>query len=109
MNASIGVARIRADLEAKVLTGDGGGGFSESWECYASVWIWLSPERGEERLEAGRIESRVLYRVTLRRRTDVSANHRLRIGSRIFAVRALIDQGPHEPWMTMICEEGAPS
>jgi SPP1 family predicted phage head-tail adaptor len=108
VNASaIGLARHRAVLEAKVLMGDGGGGFIESWESYAVVWASLQPERGSETLEAGRSEGRVLHRVTLRRRTDVSANHRLRIGSRVLAIRAVIDKGLHESWMTLICEEGA--
>jgi SPP1 family predicted phage head-tail adaptor len=105
----IGEARQRATLEAKTLTPDGGGGFSESWDSYASVWAQLLPQGGSEPLEAGRTESRVSHRMLIRRRTDVSANHRVRIGARAFAILALIDEGPHALWMTLLCKENAPS
>lgn len=106
---SIGQARQRAVLEAKVLTPDGGGGFAENWDAYATVWADLAPVGGGEAVEAGRIEARLTQRLTIRRRGDVSANHRARIGARVFAIRAVIDEGPQALWMTLLCEEGAPS
>ena len=109
MNANIGDARQRAVLEAKVLTPDGGGGFLEAWEAYASIWAALEPQAGTESLQAGRLESRVSHRVTIRRRSDVSANHRLRLGNRVLAIRAVLDEGVESLWMRLLCEEGAPS
>ena len=105
----IGNARHRAVLEAKVLTPDTGGGYSESWQAYATVWAELLPQSGSESVQAGRTESRVSHRLVIRRRTDVSANHRLRVGSRVFAILALVDEGAHALWMTLLCVEGAPS
>ena len=105
----IGKARQRAILEAKVLTADGGGGYSESWQAYATVWAELHPARGRETVEAGRTESRISHRLVIRRRTDVSANHRVQIGARIFAIFAVIDEGPQALWMSLLCTEGAPS
>ena len=111
MNAqtNIGTARARCILEAKVLVADTGGGFAESWEPYALVWGELVAASGGEAVGAGRVESRVSHRVAIRRRTDVSANHRLRIGERVFAIAAVIDEGPQAFWMTLLCTEGAPS
>jgi len=105
----IGSARQRVRLEAKVLTPDGGGGFSEAWEAYAVVWADITPAGGGERVEAGRLEPRVTHRVTIRRRGDVSANHRVVWGARMLAIRAVLDAGPQEAWTTLLCEEGAPS
>jgi len=105
----IGKARQRATLEAKVLTADGGGGYSESWETYATIWVALEPESGGNPAAAGRAEMRVSCRFVIRRREDVSINHRLRIGARLFAIRAVLDEGAQSAWMTLLCEEGAPS
>ena len=33
-----------------MLTADGGGGYSESWQAYATVWADLHPARGRETL-----------------------------------------------------------
>lgn len=106
---SIGAARQRAVLEAKVLTADGGGGFVEGWETYATIWAGLEAGNGGESLQAGRTEPRISHRVTVRRRGDVSVNHRLRLGNRLLAIRAVLDEGPQALWMTLLCEEGAPS
>jgi SPP1 family predicted phage head-tail adaptor len=106
---TIGRLRHRAILEAKALTADGGGGFTEAWEPYALVWAELVPASGDEQVSAGRVESRVSHRLIVRRRTDVSANHRVRIGERVFAIAAVIDEGPRSFWVTLLVEEGAPS
>ena len=105
----IGEAKHRAELQCKVLTADGGGGFVESWEAYASVWAALEALEGDSEIEAGRGESRVRCRITIRRRTDVVINHRVKLGARRLAIRAVIDEGAPSLWMTLLCEEGAPS
>jgi SPP1 family predicted phage head-tail adaptor len=105
----IGSARQRVTLEAKVLTPDGGGGYAETWAAYAAVWGALEPVSGREPAEAARPESRVTHRLTIRRRVDVSANHRAKLGARVFAITALLDAGSQSLWMTLLCEEGAPS
>jgi SPP1 family predicted phage head-tail adaptor len=106
---TIGAARSRAQLQAKVLTPDGGGGFAEDWETYAYVWAALEPETGTETVQAGRTETRSTHRLTIRRRGDVSANHRVLLDRRVLAIHALVDPGPQSLWMTLLCEEGAPS
>ncbi|MGQ0740925.1 MAG: phage head closure protein [Alphaproteobacteria bacterium] len=105
----IGEANARVTLEAKTLTPDGGGGYAETWESYATVWGALAPQSGREPVEAARPEMRVTHRLTIRRRSDVSANHRARQGTRTFAIVAVLDAGSRAPWMTLLCEEGAPS
>ena len=105
----IGDARQRIVLESKVLVSDGGGGYAENWEAYAVVWAVLEMESGGKPLQAGRPEMRVACRLIIRRRSDVSVNHRVRIGARLFAIRAIVDAGAQSPSLTLLCEEGAPS
>jgi len=107
IEVTIGAARQRAALQSKLLTPDGGGGFSESWETYATIWASLETGRGLQSLQAGRLESHVSHRIAIRRRDDVSPNHRLRLGARVLAIRAIEDAGPQARWITLVCEEGA--
>jgi SPP1 family predicted phage head-tail adaptor len=107
--ARIGAARQLVSLQSKVLTPDGGGGYSEAWETYATVWAAFSFGSGRQSSEAGRSESRVPVRVTIRKRGDVSPNHHIFFRGRIFAIRAIEDEGPQALWITLVCEEGAPS
>lgn len=95
----------RAALQAPTLTPDGGGGFSESWTTFASVWIALEPLSGADVFGSDRNESRIRHRVRLRRIAGVSAGQRALVGARSFAIHAVLDPGPQISLMNLICEE----
>lgn len=101
----IGSLNQRAQLLANTLTPDGGGGFADDWEAFASVWIALAPIAGSDAFGPDRLESRVRHRIALRRRSDVAAGMRVAVGSRTFRIRTLIDEGPRNALMTLLCEE----
>ena len=69
----IGTLDQRAQLQALTLTPDGGGGYSEAWETFATVWVSLKPQSGGDVFGPDAVELRIRHRVTLRRRTDVAA------------------------------------
>ena len=93
----------RATLLARTLTPDGGGGFAESWEAVATVWIALRPRDATDIATADRLESRVRHVVTLRRRADLAAGQRLIVGPRVFRIHAVLDA--HQTLTTLHVEE----
>lgn len=95
----------RASLLAQTLTPDGGGGFASAWESFADVWLALEPLGSSDTVVADRLESRVRHRMTLRRRTDLSAGQRVLIGTRLFRIHAVQDEGPRAASITLACEE----
>lgn len=95
----------RAALQANVLTPDGGGGYSAMWQTFALVWVKLTPAGAGDSFGPDARESRARYRITLRRRWDLAVGQRLAIEARSFAVHGLIDEGPQEPFVTLLCEE----
>ena len=101
----------RATLLACTLTPDGGGGFTQDWEAFASVWIALEPLGATDSVGADHLQSRVRHRLTLRRRSDLAAGQRVQVGSRLFRVHAVLDEGPRAAAVTLACEElpGDPS
>jgi SPP1 family predicted phage head-tail adaptor len=101
----IGELDQRASLQAKVLTPDGGGGYAESWQTFASVWISVSPMSANDTFGPDVLESRVRHRLALRRRTDLAAGQRVLVGARTFKVHALLDEGARAETMTLLCEE----
>ena len=101
----LGSLNQRATLRAQTLTPDGGGGYSESWDVVAIVWARLEPVSGADSTRAGKLESRVRHKLTLRRSNAVAAGQRVEIGARVFAVRALLDDGPQSQLLTLLCEE----
>jgi SPP1 family predicted phage head-tail adaptor len=101
----IGALNQRAQLLANTLTPDGGGGFSDDWEAFASVWITLAPLGGSDAFGPDRLEARVRHKIVLRRRTDVAAGMRVGVGMRTFRIHTVIDEGPGAALMTLLCEE----
>ena len=67
---------------------DGGGGGAKAWVPLLTVWGSYAPERGRERLEAGRVSSAIGGVLTVRSSTQTRA-----VTS---ADRVLIDEVPHQ-------------
>jgi SPP1 family predicted phage head-tail adaptor len=101
----IGALDQRATLQAKILTPDGGGGYAESWQTFASMWVSVSPIGASDTLGADVLQSRVRHRLVLRRRSDLAAGQRVLIGARTFKVHAVLDEGPRASVVTLLCEE----
>ncbi|HEX3810019.1 MAG TPA: head-tail adaptor protein [Rhizomicrobium sp.] len=99
----IGDLNQRATLLARSMTPDGGGGFSESWNAIATLWVKLEAQSGSDAFGPDATEPRTRYRVTLRRNADVAAGQRLGIGTRAFAINNLLDEGAD--LMTLLVED----
>ena len=102
---TIGSLNQRALLLANTLAPDGGGGFSDSWDAFATVWVAVEPIGGTDAFGPDRLESRVRHKLTLRRRSDVAAGQRVQIGARLFRIHSVLDEGPQAASMTLLCEE----
>ena len=94
----------RAMIEAQTLVPDGGGGYTTSWTTLATVWAAVEPIGGADVFGPDANESRVRYRITLRRRTDVTAGMRVRVNARTFAIHAVLDDGARAQFITLLTE-----
>lgn len=63
---SAGRLRGRVTFEQEVKSPDGGGGASIEWGNGFSVWGGFKPERGQERMEAGRLQASLAGVLTVR-------------------------------------------
>lgn len=86
----------KLELEARVRTDDGAGGFAGVWSSLGTHWGAVEPSTG--RLERGEdaARSRASYRITIRAVPPGSsarpvAGQRFREGSRVYAIRAVLD------------------
>lgn len=104
----IGRHRHRLVLEAPVLTADGAGGSQANWVTVASFWASLEWVAGEERDRAGRPEQSATHRITLRWRAGLDAGQRLRLGARIFDIRAAGDPDGDRRRLVCLVQEVKP-
>jgi SPP1 family predicted phage head-tail adaptor len=101
----LGQLNQRATILAQTLTPDGGGGYSESWNMVAILWARLTPVSGRDRTSADHLQSRARHKLTLRRNTIVNAGQRVQIGTREFAIHAVLDPGPQSGFIALALEE----
>lgn len=96
--------RVTIQQESRVE--DEAGGAVVTWVDVATVWAEVKPLTGRERLHGQQLESPIDYRVTIRRRSDITAAMRLVWRGTPMQIRAVPDPGPRAAYMTLDCEAG---
>lgn len=99
-----GVLRKRVTIQTLTQVSDGGGGFTEDWTDTATVWARVEPLDGTERFEAQQVSSALSHRVTIRHRA-VTPQQRLKYGTRIFRINAVLNPEERDEMLHLLCEE----
>ncbi|WP_425418998.1 phage head closure protein [Oricola indica] len=85
-----GKLRHEMVLEEATQVADALAGHTESWQAVATLWAHLEPA-AEIVSRAGGEEAEITHRVVLRFDVRVWRGRRLRMGERVFAIRAVRD------------------
>lgn len=86
---------------------DPGGGWQPGEpELVATVWAKVNPISGRERIEARQVTSPAMYRVTMRRRTDLTEADWLVWSGERMNIRFLPRVSSKESFMTLDAEMG---
>lgn len=101
----IGDLRHRVRIERAVRLPDGGGGWVMSWTHVADVWAAIWPRSTGEDLTLDRVASRARHEVWMRHREGIVPEMRLRLGTRTFDVRGVLDVEERGRWLKCIVEE----
>jgi head-tail adaptor len=99
----------RIGVQMRVRTSNGQGGYSLSWQpdTPPKRWAKMQGMSGDEAVAASVERSVTRWRVTVRRRPSLTAEHRLTWKNIILDVKAVL---PHPRWDDcdlLICESGA--
>jgi SPP1 family predicted phage head-tail adaptor len=99
----------RVAFQRAVKVADGGGGSTTTWETFLTVWGGFFPERTRERLEAGRLESAVAGRLTVRSSDDTRAlttAHRVVIDGYAHQIHAIVNPDQRDKYLDLTVERG---
>lgn len=104
----IGELTERIAIEQRLRAGDSGGGAAVTWTAVGTVWAKvIARPRGEDLESEGR-RALTAYELTIRRRTDVNAAMRAVWRDRALYFRGLADDGPHQPYLRILADDGDP-
>ncbi|HVQ09530.1 MAG TPA: phage head closure protein [Allosphingosinicella sp.] len=99
-------------IEVGTRTPNGQGGYTIVWAPVATapnVRAEIIGLSGDEALKAGIERNVQQWRVTIRRREDVTAKHRLKEGSVVYDIKSVMPDPRSEAATLLICETGAPA
>jgi SPP1 family predicted phage head-tail adaptor len=102
----IGRLDQRLAIERETATADGAGGYTLGWETYATVWGRIEAVGGSEQMRALAREAKANTRIVIRRLAGVTAEMRIKAGTRVFNIRAVLDSGVRQSFLDLLCEEG---
>lgn len=96
----------RVAIQSVTRVKDGQGGSTESWADGPTVWAQVTPLNGYERMRAMQLAAPVTHKLLIRYRAGLSTKNRLRLGTRTFDIKEVIDLENRHAWMQVICVEG---
>lgn len=88
---STGTLRHKIELQEDTGVEDSYGEIQEQWTTYASPKAAIRPLRGTELMIAQQVQDNVTHAIRLHHRTDVTAEHRIKYGSRTFAILGVLN------------------
>ncbi|GAB1581394.1 phage head closure protein [Phyllobacterium phragmitis] len=105
----IDAGRLRTELVLERLrpVADGIGGYTETWEEFATLWGRIEPVSDTARYFGAQPLEEITHRITVRFRDDIASGMRLRKGGRHFMILTVHD--PDESGRYSLCrvrEEG---
>jgi len=107
-----GLLRKRVTFERRVRTSDSGGGGAITWSTLATVWGGYTPERGIERLDAGRLQGETMGILRVRSSDTVDAitvADRVLIDSVSHQIRSITQPDQRGKALEMVVERGVPT
>jgi SPP1 family predicted phage head-tail adaptor len=102
---AIGDLPHRVTLQVLALTGDGGGGFEESWSDLAEIWADVQPVAGVETSIGEQRQHRVTHEVTIRYRLGIQLSQRLIHDGRTLYILGIVNPGERNAFLKLQCEE----
>jgi SPP1 family predicted phage head-tail adaptor len=81
----------RLIIEAPVEAPDGAGGVVRAYEAAATVWASITPDTARADVQGDHSRALVTHRIVIRNGPELSTQHRLRNGGRVFAISAFRD------------------
>jgi len=101
----------RLDLEERVVTPDGSGGFSTAWQKLGTLPAQLLARSGRERFIGGRVVSGTSFRITVRAApfgavSRPRPDQRFRDGARTYAILAVAESNKSDLYLECWAEEG---
>lgn len=101
----IAALRRRVTLEQQTRAADGGGGVMVTWAPVTDLWASVNSLGGVEQVAGEGLQGKVTHDLIIRKRTDVVAAMRFRMGARLFYIATVLGRDGPDPYIRILAEE----
>jgi len=101
-----GLLRVPVQLQRKARAADGSGGFSVTWQTYATVRAHIVNRPGREVVVADRLTATQTIRAVIRYRADVNETDRAVFKGRSHQIRSVSNVEERDKWLEIDLERG---
>lgn len=91
--------RHKLTIQTESEVSDGQGGTTKSWTDGATLSAKIEPSKGWERFQAQQVATPVTHKITTRYRADLTTKNRLKLGTRIFRIKELLNVEERNQWL----------
>lgn len=102
---SVGGMRFKVELQKRTDTDDGFGGCTTTWSTVESVWADIAPINNFEKYKGMQIQSGVTHDISIRYRSDVGLDWRLKFSDKIFGIKKVINPDLRKRYLQILAEE----
>lgn len=99
------LGRQRVTIERRVGDVDSEGNPSTTWSPLATVWAAVEPLNARQALVAMAEQTRVSHQVSIRYRSGVDQDARIRLGTRLLSIESVIDTSERHQELVLLCQE----
>jgi SPP1 family predicted phage head-tail adaptor len=103
----IGKLRHKVSFQNYATAQDDAGQPVKTWSTYDSVWAWIRPLSGREKMAAQQPVAEMSHEITIRYHGSITVNDRIKYGSRYFYINFIGNYDENNAFMKIICREKA--
>ena len=107
MTLRAGKLRHQVVIQAQDTTQDSYGDAVRSWEDVATVWAEVRPLSGRELWAAQQTQATTTHQVVLRYLDGVTSSCRVKYGTRLLGIDAVLNPDERNERLVLLCTEGA--
>ena len=102
---NIGKLRHRIEIQSYSTSADDVGQPIKSWSTDMTVWAWVRPMSGREKMNVGQAVGEITHKITIRYNDSIAVINRIKFGSRYFDINFIGNYDERNVFMEIMATE----
>ena len=101
---NIGKLRHRIEIQSYTTVREGGQNV-KTWSTRETLWAWVRPMSGREKMNAQQVAAEITHKILIRYYDSLAPTNRIKFGGRYFDINFIADYDEKNEFMEIMCTE----